>query len=314
LAGLEVVTSLGIQIVWGDVASGLAVTSRAPLAGLRCMDCPALACGRLHSVPSAAAGAADLGGELRELLFLDDEMWAEDNVETPPPGADARRGAAVTPSGGAYAPAGVREAALAADGTEGQSAAAGADGGQAHVCSHPLWPVLVDYYFACRKARALRRDARGSSGRRAAHGERRQWSAAAPIWADARAAWRLRRRLARPTAPPFAPSTASARSWRTACRRCVLRAQTAAPVAVARRYQASCLKRRARAASPPPQLNAASGRPPYVMGTDPELDGFLVRARSLCRSSAKPSIAARPHPNRSALHCDARRCCRRSPL
>ena len=134
------------------------------------MDCPALACGRLHSAPPAAAGAADLGGDLRELLFLDDAMWADDDVETPPPGADARRAAAAA-SAGAYAPAGVREAALAADGTEGQSAAAGADGGQAHVCSHPLWPVLVDYYFACRKARALRRDARRFSGRRAAHCE-----------------------------------------------------------------------------------------------------------------------------------------------
>jgi hypothetical protein len=101
------------------------------------MDVPALACGRLYSLPRAGASGADLGGDLRELLFLDDAMWAEDDVETPPPGEPRRD---VLAQGGAHAPAGVRDSARADGGGEEQSAAA--DGGHAHVCSHPLWPVL----------------------------------------------------------------------------------------------------------------------------------------------------------------------------
>ena len=120
------------------------------------MDLPALSCGRLHSGLRPGATGAELGGDLRELLFLDDDMmWAEDDAEAPPPG----RCAAAEAQGGAYAPAGLRESALPLPGLDEElSAAECADGGQSRVCSHPLWPVLVDYYFACRKARKPRRD------------------------------------------------------------------------------------------------------------------------------------------------------------
>jgi hypothetical protein len=128
------------------------------------MELPALSYGRLHSALRAGATGADLGGDLRELLFIDEAMWAEDDVETPPPG-QARLGAAASAQHAGYAPAGLRGSALPPSGMEEeQSAAECADGGQARVGAHPLWPVLVDYYFACRKARALRRDG-GALGR-----------------------------------------------------------------------------------------------------------------------------------------------------
>jgi len=127
------------------------------------MDGSALAYGRLHSALNGCApGAALLGGDLRELLFLDDpEMWGGDadaDVDTPPAGEPRRLG-----DGAGFAPAGVRESAGAREREEAESAAAAAaqgESGHARVCSHPLWPVLVDYYFACRKARARRGDAR----------------------------------------------------------------------------------------------------------------------------------------------------------
>ena len=148
------------------------------------MDLPALSYGRLHSGLRPGATGAELGGDLRELLFLDDEMmWGEDDADAHPPPGQARRGGAAEAHGGAYAPAGLRESALPLPGLEEeQSAAECCDGGQARVCSHPLWPVLVDYYFACRKARALRADGGARSGAcRAAQGMRGDSAAAAKL-------------------------------------------------------------------------------------------------------------------------------------
>ena len=148
------------------------------------MDVQALACGRLDSALREGA-SCELGGDLRELLFLDDAMWAEDDVDTPP-GEPRRSGGGVGAQGGAFAPAGVRESALPAAGTEQQSAAAAADGGHARVCAHPLWPVLVDYYFSCRKVRAPRRRARAVAAAAPA-ARATATSAVALIAADSRA-------------------------------------------------------------------------------------------------------------------------------
>ena len=260
------------------------------------MDLPALSCGRLHSALRAGATGADLGGDLRELLVLDDEMWAEDDMETPPPG-QPRRGAAAPAEAGAYAPAGLRESALPLAGLEEEHSAAAecADGGNARVCAHPLWPVLVDYYFACRKARALRRDGCAAS-RDGAPGRACEATSPAVASLSTRAALTLApsggRRWARPTAPPSAPSTASARSWRSACRRCVSRQQPS------RRVMIPSVTSEATCAAPLPpaaQLNATAGRAPYIMGTDPELDAFLVRALAPSQSQNPNAVVSR-HP------------------
>ena len=87
---------------------------------------------------------------LSDSLLLDDEMWAEGSVL---PGMPARGGA--HGGGAAYAPAGALKSAHV--GACGEGSAAGSHAGCViRVCSHPLWPILVDYYFACRKERAPR--------------------------------------------------------------------------------------------------------------------------------------------------------------
>jgi hypothetical protein len=54
------------------------------------------------------------------------------------------------------------------------------------------------------------------------------------------------------------------------------------------------------------QANAAVAHEPYVMGTDPELDSFLVRrARSRPLSSVAALPFARPLPSASALRLRA---------
>jgi hypothetical protein len=115
------------------------------------MDHPALPC-RLPSSLRPGATGAELGGDLCELLSLDVEMmWADDDSGTPPLG-QPRRGDVGSAGSRAYAPAGLRESALPLPGLEEKQFAEGcAKDRQARVCSHPLWPVLVDYYFACRK-------------------------------------------------------------------------------------------------------------------------------------------------------------------
>jgi len=117
------------------------------------MDHPVLPYGRLHSGLRPGSTGAELGGDLRELLSLDVELWeaADDDAVTPPLG-QPRRGDVGSAGSRAYAPAGLRESALPLPGLEEKQFAEGcAKDRQARVCSHPLWPVLVDYYFACRK-------------------------------------------------------------------------------------------------------------------------------------------------------------------
>lgn len=122
------------------------------------MDHPVLPYGRLHSGLRPGSTGAELGGDLRELLSLaqlDVELWeaADDDAVTPPLG-QPRRGDVGSAEGGAYAPAGLCESALPLPGREEKQFAEDcAEDGRAHVCSHPLWSVLVDYYFACRKVR-----------------------------------------------------------------------------------------------------------------------------------------------------------------
>jgi hypothetical protein len=131
---------------------------------------------------------------LSDLLFLDDEMW-EEGISVLP-GMPAHGGA--HGGGAAYAPAGALESAPG--GACGEESAAGAHAGCViRVCSHPLWPILVDYYFACRKARApraarlhLRARRRGASAQCAArcaasqHGNARVLTALAFVRAGGR--------------------------------------------------------------------------------------------------------------------------------
>jgi hypothetical protein len=139
--------------------------------------------GRLqqHGLPGAIAELPPLS----DLLFLD-AMWEEeeDGTAVAPPhsgvaGAPARAGGGGG-GGGGYAPAGARECAPAGSGLDDDSGSAhgsGADGnnaagaaasGHVRVCSHPLWPILVDYYFACRRVRCDYA-CRAGAARRARH-------------------------------------------------------------------------------------------------------------------------------------------------
>ena len=86
---------------------------------------------------------------LNDSLFLDDEMWAEGISVLP--GMPARGGALGGSAAYTFADA-LKSAHVGACGEE--SAAGSHAGCVIRVCSHPLWPILVDYYFACRKERA----------------------------------------------------------------------------------------------------------------------------------------------------------------
>jgi hypothetical protein len=149
--------------------------------------------GRLqqHGLPGAAA-VAELP-PLSELLFLD-AMWDEEGTAEPPclSGVPVRAGGGASAAAG-YAPAGARECAPAGSGLDDESGSAAAEaggagglaavGGHVRVCSHPLWPILVDYYFACRRVRARARCV-ACMGMRGARGGRITRHAAPHGWLE----------------------------------------------------------------------------------------------------------------------------------